>query len=99
MSDTERQKSLAQLLEQLAAIEHDRWAHWQRYVHDHGQLQPDGSVILPANLVERWERQIRTPYDDLADSEKDSDREQVRKYFPILERWLQQNREEKAADE
>ncbi|WP_371422303.1 hypothetical protein [Tardiphaga sp.] len=99
MSDTERQKSLDQLLEQLAAIEHDRWAHWQRYVHDQGQLQPDGSVILPANLVERWERQIRTPYDDLADSEKDSDREQVRKYFPILEHWLQQNREEKAADE
>jgi hypothetical protein len=99
VSDPQLQKSLAHLLEQLAALEHERWAHWQRYVHDHGQRQADGSVILPARLVERWERQINTPYNDLAESEKDSDRDQVRKYFPILERWLQQNSGEKPADE
>ena len=98
MSDT-TQESLAHLLEELAAIEHQRWAHWQKYVHDHGERQPDGSVLLPASLVERWERQINTPYKDLAESEKNSDREQVRKYFPVLERWLQQHRKEKPADE
>jgi hypothetical protein len=99
VSDPQLQNSLAHLLEQLAALEHQRWAHWQKYVHDHGQRQPDGSIVLPASLVERWERQINTPYNDLAENEKDSDREQVRKYFPILERWLQQNRGEKPADE
>jgi hypothetical protein len=94
VSDTQFQESLAHLLEELAALEHQRWAHWQKYVHDNGERQPDGSVLLPANLIERWERQINTPYKDLAESEKNSDREQVRKYFPLLERCLEQHRKE-----
>jgi hypothetical protein len=76
------------LIEELAALEHDRWAHWQRYVHDKGQRQPDGSVILPPDLVDRWDRQINTRYEDLTTEEKESDREQVRKYFPLLKLWL-----------
>nr|WP_301294215.1 hypothetical protein [Nitrobacter winogradskyi] len=75
-------------MEELAALEHQRWAHWQKYVHDSGQRQPDGSILLPAEIVSRWEKQINTPYVDLSDEEKDSDREQVRKYLPLLERWL-----------
>ena len=42
-----------QLVDELAAIEHERWAHWQRYVQ----------------LTER---------------EKASDREQVRRYLPVI---------------
>lgn len=79
---------LATLFEALAAQEHDRWAHWQRYVHSQGRRQPDGSIILPAELVARWERQIRTPYNDLTDGEKESDREQVRKYFQIIVKFV-----------
>ena len=92
MSDPQFDESLAHLLEELAALEHQRWAHWQRYVHDKGERQPDGSILLPANLVERWERQISTSYKDLTDSEKESDREQVRKYLPLLEQWLRRVR-------
>jgi hypothetical protein len=76
------------LIEALAALEHDRWAHWQRYVHDQGQRQPDGSLMLPADLVDRWERQINTRFENLTTEEKESDREQVRKYFPLLKLWL-----------
>jgi hypothetical protein len=96
--DTQLQKSLDQLLEELAAIEHQRWAHWQRYVHDTGKQQPDGSILLPADLVERWERQINTSYSKLSESEKDSDREQVRRYFPLLERWFQKVRKRSDSD-
>lgn len=74
----------ASLLERLAAIEHERWAHWQRYVHDNAERRDDGSLVLPAGLVSRWEAQIRTPYAELSDAEKDSDREQVRRYLPIV---------------
>ncbi|MBX9822590.1 hypothetical protein [Afipia birgiae] len=76
------------LVEELAAIEHERWAHWQKYVHGKGHRQPDGSLILPADLVSHWERQMATRYHDLSENEKRSDREQVMKYFPVIERWL-----------
>ena len=94
MSDKQLNESLASLLEELAALEHQRWAHWQRYVHDKGHRQPDGSVLLSADLVSRWDRQINTSYEDLTNEEKDSDREQVRKYLPLLERWLNRVRKE-----
>lgn len=80
-----------ELIETFAALEHERWAHWQRFMHDNGRRQPDGSLVLPAALVSRWEHQINTPYRNLSDKEKESDREQVRKYFPLLRQWLRQN--------
>lgn len=73
-----------QLIEALAAIEHERWAHWQQYVHQQGTRNSDGSILLPAHSVERWERQIATRYEDLPEEEKHSDREQVRKYLPVI---------------
>jgi hypothetical protein len=75
---------LSGLLEQLAAIEHERWSHWQRYVHTKCLRQPDGSLLLPADLVVRWEKQMNTKYVELNDQERESDREQVRKYLPLI---------------
>jgi hypothetical protein len=75
---------LGGLVEQLAAVEHERWSHWQRYVHSKCVRQPDGSLLLPADLVARWEKQIDTKYADLDDQERESDREQVRKYLPLI---------------
>lgn len=72
------------VVERLAAIEHERWAHWQRYMHDQCERQEDGSLVIDAELVARWEVQITTPYADLSDQEKDSDREQVQRYMPTI---------------
>lgn len=83
--------ALEGILDQLAAIEHTRWAHWQQYVHDHGQRRADGSLVLPAELVSRWDRQIGVPFAALDDSEKDSDREQVRRYLPLIVEVLAKN--------
>jgi hypothetical protein len=84
MQKSEAAALLESLLEELAAIEHERWAHWQRYVHSIGDRRPDGSVVLPADLVQRWDAQIATPYQDLSESEKASDREQVHRYLPLI---------------
>lgn len=73
-----------QLIDELAAIEHERWAHWQRYVHDHCERQQDGSLVIPAELAARWQAQIQTPYVELTERERDSDREQVRRYLPVI---------------
>lgn len=71
-------------IDELAAVEHERWAHWQRYMHDKGERRPDGSLVLPRDLIERWEAQIATSYADLSEAEKESDREQVRRYIPLV---------------
>ena len=73
------QKSLDELLETLASVEHERWSHWQRYMH--GKCIPqgdDGALLIPAEFAKRWEKQMVTPYSELTDEEKESDREQVR---------------------
>lgn len=74
-----------QLIEQLAAIEHQRWADWQDYLHRVCEPQRDGSLVIPAMFVARWERQIATPYADLTEREKESDREQVRRYLHLIQ--------------
>lgn len=73
-----------ELFEQLAAIEHERWADWQKYMHGRCVKNPDGSLTIPADLVERWERQIVTPYEQLTEAEKASDREQVHRYWHLV---------------
>lgn len=76
----------AALLEELASIEHERWAHWQSFMHEQGERQPDGCLVLPAELVAKWDRLINTPYTKLTDKEKQSDRDQVRRYLPVIDR-------------
>ncbi len=84
MKQDEIEKLLGGLVERLAAIEHERWSHWQRYMHSKCLPQPDGSLLIPADLVSRWDKQIATRYSDLDERGKESDRDQVRKYLPLL---------------
>jgi hypothetical protein len=75
-----------ELIEKLAEIEHTRWSDWQRWMHQCAVRNPDGSLTIPADLVTRWERQINTSYADLSEREKESDREQVRRYWDLVKR-------------
>lgn len=77
-------QAIDDLVEVLADIEHQRWSHWQRYMHKQCERQPDGSLTIPAGLVVQWERQSATSYPNLSDSEKNSDREQVMRYLPVV---------------
>ncbi len=73
------------LFELLANIEHQRWADWQKYLHSLCLKNEDGSLTIPIDSVKYWERQIATPYSELTEKEKDSDREQVHRYWPHIE--------------
>ncbi|AOG22991.1 hypothetical protein [Acidovorax sp. RAC01] len=84
MTEEEARKRLEAMREELAAIEHERWSHWQRYLHSKGDRQQDGSLLLPANLVVQWEHQMTTAYAMLSETEKQSDREQVERYASLI---------------
>lgn len=73
------------LFEQLAAIEHERWADWQKYLHSKCDKGLDGALTIPATLVNQWKQQIATPYEFLSEPEKESDRDQVRRYWHLVE--------------
>ena len=76
------------MVDALAAIEHERWAHWQKHLHGQCEQQEDGSLRIPADLVKRWTLQIETPFSELTDEEKESDRDQVLRYLPTIIRAL-----------
>jgi len=73
-----------ELLEQLAAVEHERWSHWQRYLHSKCVPGDDGSLTIPAELVARWSTQMTTPYAELSEAEKETDRQQVRTALEVI---------------
>ena len=83
-------------LEEAAALEHERWARWQKYLHSKLVLpsQDNGWAWLPKKMYQRWERQIKTPYSELSEEETESDRKEVRKYFPLIQKNYQQLVEE-----
>ena len=74
-----------ELFEKLADIEHQRWAKWQRYVHSKCMPSADDGIWqIGEEFIKRWERQINTPYAELSEEEKESDREQVRMYWDLI---------------
>ncbi|MEE9611966.1 MAG: hypothetical protein V3W19_11975 [Desulfatiglandales bacterium] len=73
-----------ELFEKLAAIEHERWSDWQKWVHNRCHEVSDGSLIIPGPYVKQWKRQIATPYAELSEEEKESDRDQVRRYWHLI---------------
>jgi hypothetical protein len=72
------------LFEELASRQHSIWANWQKYMHSRCIRNKNGSLTIPQNLVAHWERQIETCYENLTQKEKDSDREQVKRYWNLI---------------
>ena len=74
-----------ELIEKLADIEHQRWADWMGYLFGKCDYPKIGeNAVIPAEWADRWGKQMNTPYSELTEKEKDSDREQVMRYFPLI---------------
>ena len=72
------------IIEILSDCEHESWARWQEYLHDNLIERPDGSLMIMKEQVDRWNRQIRTPYSQLTMDEQESDRKEVRRAISRL---------------
>ena len=72
------------LQEQLAAYAHAAWSEWMMYLFRVSEQRPDGTVTIPGWLVQRWTRQMTTPYADLPPEEQASDRKEAVRIVQIL---------------
>ena len=48
------------IIEKLAAYEHNRWSRWQKHLFSKCIINQDGSLTIPKEFVDRWTRQINT---------------------------------------
>lgn len=76
------------LREDLAALSHEIWAHWMKYMDKQVVeiLDRDGEYwfAIPMDKHERWFRQMITPYAKLSWKEQESDRDQADKIIDLL---------------
>lgn len=73
-------------VETLAAHAHDEiWAGWMSYLFSKGHENDDGSFTIPASWYWRWKYQAQTPYTQLPEDMKESDREEARRILRLLE--------------
>lgn len=73
-----------ELRESLASYAHDAWSGWMSYLFGRSTRNTDGTVTIPKWAVERWDRQVSTPYKDLSESEKESDRAEADKMIETM---------------
>lgn len=82
-----------ELREKLAAHAHEAWSGWMRYMLDNGGVMCPSAfdthlwVMYPEKHA-RWTRQMRTPYAELPEEEKESDRAEAHKLMAIFDEWL-----------
>ena len=62
------------LLERLAALEHERWSHWMRWMF----------ANWTEENIARWKWQMETPYAQLPEHSKDSDRKEARNTLAVF---------------
>jgi hypothetical protein len=79
------------LREKLAAVQHEIWSHWMKYMFKQGyyhNIMLGGCIqnvwVMPMIERQRWERQMNTLYKDLPEGEKESDRHQADKILKLL---------------
>jgi hypothetical protein len=66
--------SLRSIVEAVAELEHEQWIHWTRFML---------SNLSYENIL-RWQKQTETPYAELSEKEKESDREWARKVLRLI---------------
>lgn len=77
-------KQYDELRERLAENAHGAWSRWMTHIFSLSRETESGEVVIPIESVQRWRRQIATDYEDLPESEKQSDRNEADKIIKLL---------------
>lgn len=72
------------MVERMADEVHQVWCVWMEYMFGHGSLMSNnGPWVMNEVSKLRWARQMITPYAQLSEEEKQSDREIAQRYLDI----------------
>ena len=82
------------LRERFAAQAHEAWAGWMRHFLNKCKRHPLGPyediLFVPVGYIDALVRQMSTPYSDLSEEEKESDRAEADKYLNIWREYLEE---------
>ncbi len=83
--DTEVSDLTKRVIERMADEVHQAWCEWMQYLfsEESGWTLMDGGFKLDAESVKRWKRQMNTPYAELPEEEKESERRIAQRYLSI----------------
>lgn len=76
--------------EKLAELAHQQWSGWMAYMFSKCSATSAGERVIPEWAVQRWRRQVDTPYADLSENEQNSDREEADKFMAIFDKEIKQ---------
>lgn len=86
-NSNEEDRSYNMLIEKLADYAHKAWTGWMQHVFINCcKENDDGSLVIPKWAVDRWTRQMKTPYEELSELEKESDREEAREILTTIKK-------------
>ncbi len=75
------------LVEAFANLAHEQWSGWMKYMFSKGPRRFDGTWVMSHSLRTRWERQMNTPYEELSEKEKESDRVEAKRMIEVFREW------------
>lgn len=65
-----------------AKATHEIWSHWMKYMFEQCEpVGPNGTLVIPKNLEERWKRQMNTSFYGLTLKEQESNYEMADKFL------------------
>jgi hypothetical protein len=70
--------------EQLAALAHEQWSGWMKHLFGKSICDGPFGCLIPGDLADRWLRQLNTPYADLSEEEKESDRKEADRVLAVI---------------
>lgn len=71
-------------IEKMADEVHQVWCNWMKYMFDQGHVNLEEKWIMPREKLLRWRRQMETPYLELSEAEKKSDRKLALRYIELV---------------
>lgn len=83
------QKTKNSLLEEVSDKVHNVWMNWMEYFLKqscHSRQAATIEINVDIKTWNRWMRQMKTPYEDLPENEKESDRKIAQKYIKIIQK-------------